>query len=162
MSEVNDWMQSNWYELGSLLVQMGFLVAGVWFARKILRTLRASQEQVGALLKLSVFDANAERPAAAAIVERAGRTEEPALTLPDRAEGGARRFPPMVAGADGKRRRHAPRESDAMAAGSGGKLRAAGQAEGAAKSRTIFSSSMEREPILRPRGSMPNERKPRD
>jgi hypothetical protein len=89
MSEVNDWMQSNWYELGSLLVQMGFLVAGVWFARKILRTLRASQEQVGALLKLSVFDANAERPAAAAIVERAGRTEEPALTLPDRAEGGA-------------------------------------------------------------------------
>jgi hypothetical protein len=87
MSEVNDWMQNNWYELGSLLVQMGLLVAGVWFARKILRTLRASQEQVGALLKLSVLDASAERPAPAAIVERAARIEAPALALPDRAEG---------------------------------------------------------------------------
>jgi hypothetical protein len=91
MSEVNDWMQSNWYELGSLLVQMGLLVAGVWFARKILRTLKASQEQVGALLKHSVLDATVERPAPAAIVERAARTEKPALTLPHREEGDAER-----------------------------------------------------------------------
>ena len=54
MNEVTVWIQSNWYEMGNLFVQFVFLAAGIWFARKILRTLRASQEQVGALLKLSV------------------------------------------------------------------------------------------------------------
>jgi hypothetical protein len=53
MTEFTAWMQSNWYALGNLLIQFGFLAAGVWFARRILRTMRASQEQVGALLKLS-------------------------------------------------------------------------------------------------------------
>jgi len=41
------WIQSNWYALGNLLAQFAFLAAGIWFARKILRTMRASQEQVG-------------------------------------------------------------------------------------------------------------------
>ncbi len=54
MNEFTAWIQSNWYELGTLLSEVVFLAAGIWFARKILRTLRASQEQVGALLKLSV------------------------------------------------------------------------------------------------------------
>src|SRR5258708_5489991 len=53
------WIQSNWYELGNLLNQFAFLSAGIWFARKILRTMRASQEQVGALLKLSVTGSRA-------------------------------------------------------------------------------------------------------
>ena len=64
------WIQSNWYELGNLLSQFAFLAAGIWFARKILRTMRASQEQIGALLKLSVTDSVAERPSSSVIAER--------------------------------------------------------------------------------------------
>ena len=56
MNEIIDWMQSNWYELGSLTAQFMFLFAGLWFARKILKTMRASQQQFGALLKLSMTD----------------------------------------------------------------------------------------------------------
>jgi hypothetical protein len=66
MSDFSDWMQIYWYELGTLLVQFAFLGAAVWFARKILRSMRASQEQVGALLKLSVADAAVERKSAVA------------------------------------------------------------------------------------------------
>jgi hypothetical protein len=54
MSEINSWKEINWYELGSLLTQVAFLVAAVWFARDFLRTMRALLEQVGALLKLSI------------------------------------------------------------------------------------------------------------
>jgi hypothetical protein len=64
------WIQSNWYELGNLVAQFAFLAAGTWFARKILRTLRASQEQVGALLKLSMTGSVAERPSSSVIAER--------------------------------------------------------------------------------------------
>jgi hypothetical protein len=64
------WIQSNWYELGNLLAQFTFLAAGIWFARKILRTMRASQEQVGALLKLSVTGSVAERPSSSVLAER--------------------------------------------------------------------------------------------
>jgi len=64
------WIQSNWYALGNLLAQFAFLAAGIWFARKILRTMRASQEQVGALLKLSVTGSVAERPSSSVIAER--------------------------------------------------------------------------------------------
>src|SRR5260370_26496805 len=66
MNEITAWIQSNWYELGGLFVQCTFLLAGVWFARKILKTMRASQEQVGALLRLSVTDASPERPRSSA------------------------------------------------------------------------------------------------
>jgi len=54
MNEFTAWMQSNWYELGNLFTDFVFLAVGIWFARKILRTLRASQEQVGTLIKLTV------------------------------------------------------------------------------------------------------------
>jgi hypothetical protein len=70
MNEFSTWMQSNWYALGNLLIQIAFLAAGVWFARKTLKTMRASQEQVGALLKLSVTGAISERHSPSAIVER--------------------------------------------------------------------------------------------
>jgi hypothetical protein len=66
MSEFTAWMQSNWYALGNLLFQFAFLAASVWFAREILRTIRASQEQVGALLKLSITGASTERTLAGA------------------------------------------------------------------------------------------------
>jgi hypothetical protein len=61
MNEFTAWIQSNWYELGNLLAEFVFLCVGIWFARKILRTLRASQEQVGALLKMSVTGVVPER-----------------------------------------------------------------------------------------------------
>jgi hypothetical protein len=66
MNEFTAWMQSNWYALGNLLSQFAFLCAGVWFARQILKTMRASQEQVGALLKLSVTGAITERHSSSA------------------------------------------------------------------------------------------------
>jgi hypothetical protein len=65
MNEYNFWTQGNWYALGNLLVELAFLIAGVWFARKILSAVRASQEQFGALLKLSLTDALRERSKAA-------------------------------------------------------------------------------------------------
>ena len=61
MNEFTVWVQANWYEVGTLLSEFVFLAAGIWFARKILKTMRASQEQVGALLKLSVTGAITER-----------------------------------------------------------------------------------------------------
>jgi hypothetical protein len=54
----------DWYALGSLLAQIAFLVAAVWFARNFLRTIRAIQEQIGALLKLSITSSPGERPSA--------------------------------------------------------------------------------------------------
>ena len=101
MNEFTAWMQSNWYALGNLLVQVAFLAAGVWFARTILRTMRASQEQVGALLKLSVTGAITERHSASAIGERslAGASpywltpaEIPPVGLPELHESGPSRW----------------------------------------------------------------------
>jgi hypothetical protein len=62
MSEMSDWFQNNWIDLAGLFVQGAILVAVVRYGRKLLATLRASQEQVGALLKLSVSDTVEERP----------------------------------------------------------------------------------------------------
>ena len=67
MNEFNPWTQDNWYAIGSLFIQLAFLVAGVWFARNSLRTLRGFQEQVGALLKLSITSTPSERHSAASI-----------------------------------------------------------------------------------------------
>jgi hypothetical protein len=60
MNDFISWAQSNWYEAGILFIALAFLVAGVWFARNILRTTRAFQEQLGALLKLSITTAPSE------------------------------------------------------------------------------------------------------
>jgi hypothetical protein len=54
MNDFNSWTKINWYALAGLFTQLAFLIAGVWFARNFLRTLRAFQEQIGALLKLSI------------------------------------------------------------------------------------------------------------
>ena len=56
MDQIANWMQGNWYELGSLTAQFTFLFAGLWFAGKILKTMRATQQQMGALLRLSMTD----------------------------------------------------------------------------------------------------------
>jgi len=93
MNEISTWVQDNWYSLGSLLAQFAFLAVGVWFAQKILRTIRASQEQMGALLKLSLTDGL--KPGATPQTHRAtpyvsadwpaaeAPAEAPALTLPE-------------------------------------------------------------------------------
>ena len=95
MNEFFAWAQSNWYELGTLVAEFVFLAAGIWFARKILRTLRASQEQVGALLKLSVTggaterqspNAAADRPLAAASPYWLTPSETPLAGSPEHAE----------------------------------------------------------------------------
>jgi hypothetical protein len=69
MNEFNSWTEINWYALGSLLAQFAFLAAGVWFAHNFLRTIRAFQEQLGALLKLSITG-NSPEPQAASANER--------------------------------------------------------------------------------------------
>jgi hypothetical protein len=62
--------QSDWYAGAMLLVQLGFLFAGVWFARNFLKTIRGFQEQFGALVKLSLTGAPAEQHSASAIARR--------------------------------------------------------------------------------------------
>jgi hypothetical protein len=66
MTEITDWFQNNWVDLARLVVQCAILATVVRYGRKLLATLRASQEQVGALLKLSVSDTLAEQSASMA------------------------------------------------------------------------------------------------
>jgi hypothetical protein len=51
---------TQWYAAGNLLLQAGFLIAGVWFAGRILKNIHVAQEQMGALLKLSLSGSCAE------------------------------------------------------------------------------------------------------
>jgi len=61
MNDFGPLVIKDWYALGNLIAEIGFLVAAVWFARNFLRTMRAFQEQIGALLKLSITSAPGER-----------------------------------------------------------------------------------------------------
>lgn len=61
MNYLNALDQNYWFASASLFVQLAFLIAGVWFALNILRTLRAFQEQIGALLKLSITGVASDR-----------------------------------------------------------------------------------------------------
>jgi hypothetical protein len=85
MTQFIDWIQNNWFESGILVVLCAILATVVWFARNILKSLRASQEQVGALLRLSVSDglpaptASQQAPA----VEPAPYLSEPAPRGPN-------------------------------------------------------------------------------
>ena len=54
MSDFSSWMQDNWYEFGTLLAEFAFLAACLWFAKNILKTMKAFQDQIGALLKFSL------------------------------------------------------------------------------------------------------------
>ena len=82
MNEVSAWIQSNWYALGNLFIEGAFLAAAVWFGRKILRSLRASQEQVGALLKMSVTGAISERQSSSGTPERLFASASPYWLTP--------------------------------------------------------------------------------
>jgi len=48
MSDISDWIQSYWFELGSLTTQLAILVVLVWYARKALRILSLPQGQAEA------------------------------------------------------------------------------------------------------------------
>jgi hypothetical protein len=74
MNGFSDWFDNNWVDLARLLVQCGILTVVVWYGRNILKTLRASQEQIGALLRLSVSEG--------ATHERSSSVAEPALAPP--------------------------------------------------------------------------------
>ncbi|HYL63659.1 MAG TPA: hypothetical protein VE077_13660 [Candidatus Methylomirabilis sp.] len=87
MMDSNFWTQVNWYAVGTLLTQVAFLVAAVWFAKSILKIVRSFQEQIGALLKLSITSGLAERQAEGGSVKHAlGETSPYWLTPPEGAE----------------------------------------------------------------------------
>jgi hypothetical protein len=48
LSELNDWVTSNWFELGTLLIQCAILLVLVGYGRAMLRLSRDSQEQLEA------------------------------------------------------------------------------------------------------------------
>jgi hypothetical protein len=75
-------LQNNWIDLARLAVQGAILAAVVGYGRKLLRTLRASQEQVGALLKLSVSNDVTAQPALAASREPEPEPESEPLLEP--------------------------------------------------------------------------------
>jgi hypothetical protein len=79
MSDFSDWLQNNGIDLARLAVQGAILAVVVSYGRKLLKTLRASQEQVGALLKLSVSDTSAQQATPAAVTE-----SEPSLEASSR------------------------------------------------------------------------------
>lgn len=79
MTQFSDWVQANWFELGILVLLCFTLGTVVWFARNILRTLRASQEQVGALLRLSFSDVV---PVQAPVQAPAAEVSAPVLSEP--------------------------------------------------------------------------------
>ncbi len=102
MSGFISWAQGNWHELGTLLTQIAFFVAGVWFARSLLRTMRAFQEQVGALLRLSITaatptelhpaGANAKRSLAETSPYWLTPSEPQTVSAPEPTDGGPGRF----------------------------------------------------------------------
>jgi hypothetical protein len=61
MNEINDWIQTNWFELGSLLIQFAILATVAWYGRKALRILVASRHQNEAMQGLSLSNVNGER-----------------------------------------------------------------------------------------------------
>ena len=61
MSEISDWIQNNWFELGSLLVQCALLATLAGFGRKLLRILAISYGQNEDLRRLSPPNVAAEQ-----------------------------------------------------------------------------------------------------
>lgn len=79
MDQIANFIQNNWYELGTLVGQFTLLFAGLWFAGQILKTLRATQQQMGALLRLSMTNGIEEH---AKIEERSNTGEANHETTP--------------------------------------------------------------------------------
>jgi hypothetical protein len=60
-------LAKQWYQAGSLLIQAGFLTAAFWSVRAILKCIRASQEQMDALVRLTLGGAHSEDNARAGV-----------------------------------------------------------------------------------------------
>ena len=86
MSDLTALDQNNWYALVSLVIQLAFLIAGVWFARNLLRTMRAFQEQVGAMLKLSITGVTGERDSSSASAKQSQAEISPNWLVPSETE----------------------------------------------------------------------------
>jgi hypothetical protein len=82
MTEFCSWAEAHWQPLAALLVQLGFLVAGVWFTRNLLKTLRSFQEQVGALLKLTIAAPSDDRHPASMTARQALAESSPYWLAP--------------------------------------------------------------------------------
>ena len=61
MSELSDWIQSNWFELGSILVQCAVLATLAWYGRKVVSILVASYDQNEALRRPWLSNVAAEQ-----------------------------------------------------------------------------------------------------
>jgi hypothetical protein len=79
-------MSDNWYAPASLVIQLSFLIAGVWFARNILRTMRTSQEQLGAMLKFSIAGVTAERHSSTVSTNESLTADSPYCLVPSETE----------------------------------------------------------------------------
>jgi hypothetical protein len=89
MNDLNALDQNYWFASASLFIQLAFLIAGVWFALNILKTLRAFQEQIGALLKLSITGVAAERNVPNSSAERSLAESGPYWLAPSDPEAAA-------------------------------------------------------------------------
>jgi len=109
MSEMIDWIQSYWYELGNLALQLAILAVVVSYGRKALRILSvplaasraASEAQVELLQNLeNLSETRGSRPAAeprAAAYGGVGRMLSP---MPE-ASAGSEKEPALLEGRDG-------------------------------------------------------------
>jgi len=77
---------SSWFAPAGILIQLAFLIAAIWFARNVLKTMRAFQEQIGALLKLSITGVTTERNFAAASASRPMADASPYWLAPAESE----------------------------------------------------------------------------
>src|SRR5256712_1190435 len=102
MSDLSALDQNNWYASVSVVIQLSFLIAGVWFARNVLRTMRAFQEQVWAVLKLSITGVTGERHLSSASAKQSlaevspywlAPSETETAGLPEPIESGPSRVP---------------------------------------------------------------------
>jgi len=82
MSEISDWIQGNWFALGSLLVQCAILATLFSFARKVLGALQASLNQAEVPQEPSPSDAPDMQPT----IQEAGPVFGAGITGP--ADGG--------------------------------------------------------------------------
>lgn len=62
MNDLSDWIQSNWFELGSLLVQSAVLLTLAWYGRKVLRILAAPNNHSEAPRRLAPANFADEQP----------------------------------------------------------------------------------------------------
>jgi hypothetical protein len=74
MSEFGDWLSSNWYEAGTLLLHAALLVTVIWYVRKSVKIKIASLQQSDSVQ-----------------LERVTLTAAPGLSLPEHGESRRRR-----------------------------------------------------------------------